>query len=260
MRLPRLIGPLFAVLVVAPACGGDDDDSADTTTAAPPTTAAAPATSAASATSAAPTPTSATGSSVEPSGEAQAALLTVEDLPGWTPTPSADDDDEGPDFAPPECAAMKALEDDPELQDEASVDFVSPDGGTQLTHSVVVAEPEAIDRAFAVVSDPSMPSCLDAAMTAVLARPGQLPGGATVESIEFTTEPLQAGDSAVGFPGTVTVADAAGTTATLALRFDAVRVDNIAGLLVTISLPGAEPPNATEIVTAAATRMAAAAG
>ena len=266
-RTLRWSAAVCVTALLVTSCGDDDEGGSDTTAAeseessastpassvGTPTTASTPTTAATSA------PDSTTAGDAETaSPEAQAALLTPDDLQGWSVVP--DDDDEDPEFSAPECAAVQALDDDPAMQNEANIDLVSPDGGTRVTHSVVIGEPEVVDRAFAVVADPNFPACLNAAFTGLLSRPGQLPDGVTLAGVEFASEPLQAGDAAAGHAGTVTLTGPDGTTQTVNVRMDAVRAGDAAGLLITLASPGAAPIDPTEIAVAAATRMAAAAG
>lgn len=189
---------------------------------------------------------------------AATALLTTDDLPGWTVVPPEGDDTGGVVFDQPECADLQALETDPGLQDDASGKLVSPDGATLLQQGVTVGDPAAVQRAFDTFAAPTVATCLQAAFTAALQAPGQLPAGASLDSVELTQQAITAGDQAIGYAGTVTLSGAG--TATVGLRVDAVRHAGAITLLITIAGPLAQPTDPAAIATAAAARLTTAIG
>jgi hypothetical protein len=192
------------------------------------------------------TATTASGSTSSTAAGSRAieGLLTVEDLPpGWKAgAPSAGDDSSDTEFDTPECAALKALDDQPGLEDDASVDLTAPDEATSVTESLVVAAEADAKRAYA---------------TAAVGAPGQLPHGTTLERVDIHPAARHAGDEAAGFEGLLAVKDtASGTSVEVPVRFDVVRAGGAVGLLLFVAEPNAAAVDADGVLTSAATKMA----
>jgi hypothetical protein len=186
-------------------------------------------------------------------------LLTVKDLPpGWKAgAPSAGDDSSDTEFDTPECAALKALDDQPGLEDNASVDLTAPDEATSVTESVVVAVEADAQRAYATAAAPATAQCLTSLFRAAFGAPGQLPQGTTLERVDIHPAARHAGDEAAGFEGVIAVKDtASGTTVEVPVRFDVVRAGGAVGLLLFVAEPNAAAVDADGVLTAAATKLA----
>jgi hypothetical protein len=273
------IGTMLVLACVAVGCGSDDKASS-TTAAAAVTTAVgaastASATTAPSETTAAPTTapgttaaqgattsvagasSSAAPTSTTPNeGKAAASLLTAQDLPGWKVQADDGSDDSGLDFAAPECADLKAIGDDPKMQDDASVGLVAPDEQTFVQEQVTVGDPASVQNAFNVVKDPKTATCLTALFTAALQQPGLLPAGVSISGLQFAQQPLQGGEEAIAYTSSIGVTGGnANTSAQLGLRFDAIRTGGDIALLFTIALPGGAVVDPAAVATAAAGRL-----
>lgn len=110
------------------------------------------------------------------------------------------------------------------MQDDASVTLVSPDKQSEVQENATVGDATSVQHAFDVVNDLKTASCLTALFTAELQKPGQLPEGVSVSGLQFTQQPVQAGDQAVGYTSSIAVTGGnANTSSQLGLRFDAVR-------------------------------------
>ncbi len=203
--------------------------------------------------------TSATSTSPASDSRAVDGLLTAADLPpGWKAgTPSVGDDASSTEFDVPECAALDALDGQPGFEDNASVDLTSPDEGTSVTESLVVAAEADARRAYDLAAAPSTAQCLTALFTKVFTGPDQLPQGATLDRVEINPAPRQAGDAAAGFEGFIAVKDAAsGPAIEVPVRFDVVRTGGAVGLLLFVAQPDAQAVDADGLLTTAATKMA----
>ncbi len=170
MHLGKVVVAVAAVLALA-GCGDDDDD--DATEAAGAVASTAPATTTPETTVAATTIPETTAAPTE-AELAEAALLTLDDLPaGYTATPRDPDDTDAADEARldsiAECAAVdRSLIGDEVLGDtEAESDeFQSPEEIFTLKQSVgFAADDETAIAAITAMGSDSLPDCYEQALT-----------------------------------------------------------------------------------------------
>jgi hypothetical protein len=247
----RALVVLAGIVVLATACSGDNSAPVVEPTSA----GGGAATSAAGGNST----TTAAGSSTSTASDSRAVdgLLTVEDLPpGWKAgAPSVGNDESSSEFDTPECAALAALDNQPGLDDNASVDLTSPDDGTSVTESLLVASAADAQKAYDTAAAPTTAQCLTALFTIVFNEPTQLPQGSKLDHVDIHPVARHAGDEATGFEGLIVVTTA-GATVEVPVRFDVVRAGGAVGLLLFAAEPGAEAVDADGMLTTAATKMA----
>jgi hypothetical protein len=251
----RVVGSVCLVAALAASCGGDNKKSEPPTTiaAASSPTSPAPATSA-TASSAAGTPTSAPSPEIQ---QATQALLTAADLPpGWNVHPRPISDSGSSQFAAPECAALKAVNDQPGMKNEAAVIMLAPDGFSQVTEQVTVTDAAVVKQAYDAFAADSTPACLQASLTAEFSQPGRLPQGAQFGGVQLQRQPAPGGEEAVNFAGQM-VLNAPASQQTIPLQLEAIRSGRGLALLTIISAPGAQPVDGNGLAAAAGKRLAA---
>jgi hypothetical protein len=254
-----LVAAALIVTIAAAGCGKDNSASSGTQSAGPTagaaTTAAAPSTAAVPSTTASPAPGSATTAPNANTQLAQQALLTAGDLPpGWNAHPRPASDAGSSKFDAPECAGLKAVDDDPGMKDNAAVSLLAPDGFSQVSEEVTVSDAATIKKAFDLFAADSTPACLQAVLTKEFQQAGRLPQGAQFAGIQLQRQPVAGGEEAIGFGGQMSLT-APGTTITIPLRVDAIRSGRALALLTTASQPGAQPIDPNTMTTAAAQRL-----
>ena len=233
-----------SVTMLAAACSGDSGAP----TVEPVTTAAGGTATTAAATGPAPA-----------GSRAVQGLLTVDDLPaGWKAgAPTAGGGTSTAEFDTPECAALAALHRQPGTRDNASVDLTSPDDGTSVTQSVLVASAADAKAAYDTAAAPSTAQCLTSLFTKVFNDPAQLPQGTKLDHVDIHPATRHAGDEAAGFEGLIVVKQTgSGDSIEVPVRFDVVRTGSAVGLLLFVAVPSAEAVDADGLLTAAATKMA----
>lgn len=246
----RAVAVVVGIVVLLAACDSDNSAPVVDATSAPPGIATSAGGDGPSTTARNPAPSS--------DSRAVAGLLTLKDLPqGWTAgAPSVNAGTSSSEFDIPPCAALAALDGQPGFDDNASVDLASPDAGTSVTESVLVAAEADARRAYDLAAAPSTAQCLDALFTKVFTDPAQLPG-ATLDHVDIHPASRHAGDAAAGFEGLIVVKEtSSGTTIEVPVRFDVVRAGGAVGLLLFVAQPNAEAVDADGLLTAAATKMA----
>jgi hypothetical protein len=256
-----LLAPALAGLLLV-SCGGDDDGGTSDTTPAAASAGTTATTAAPAATTAAPATTAASSvpaSTTANEGRAATLTLAAADLAGWTMAPSDDEDgSDGPDYSVPECAKLQALGESPQLQDDAEVALLAPDGKTEVDENVTVGDPAAIQAAFDTFAAPETATCLTAMFTKELSQPGAMPEGVTFGGIQFAQQPLTGGEQAVGYVATITATGTqTGITAPIGVRFDAVRAGDAIAVLTTLTTPGAAPVDPAAVATAAGQKLMA---
>lgn len=181
--------------------------------------------------------------------------MTTTDLPGWAIQPANSDNAADTPFNSPECAALKALNGNPALNDDASEDLVSPDKHVQISESVTVSDEANATKALDALSAPNTATCLQQVFTMALQQQ-QLPEGVSIAGLQFQQQPLQAGDQAISYIGSLGVTGGnAGTGEQLGLRMDAIRTGGNIALMFTIALPGGATIDPATIAAAAAAHL-----
>ena len=203
---------VLALLVLLPACGGDDSESSDATTI-PPTT--------------------------RPTVEADKAragriVLTAADLPGYTEDTSPEEDSDEVDRAFAAC-----VQNDPVLTAEEDTNPRTVDGADfdktdeiSVSSSATIAETEEQARAaLEQLRQQTVLDCLGTAFRRELAT--SLDPGVTLRNVSVNNLPVAAaGDEAVGLRILATIS-AAGQTARVTSDVTAIRRDRAVAFLVT---------------------------
>jgi hypothetical protein len=260
----RTLSAALAATLVLAACGSDDNDTDDTTTtvAATETTVDA-ATESTTATTAATDTTTTTEASAQDAdadtAAAQAALLTLAELPeGWTETPS-----DTAAAAEVEGRIAKCIGSDGLSATEThgvSATFISPDGNLIVNEHVdVLATDQDARSVVANLTNPDVPSCVAAAYTELGAA--AVSAGAVADGAEFGE--ATAGRLAVGAAGDATQAiritipvTAGGTATQLTVDQLFTRAGRSLASLIFVNRLDATPVEVIdEIAAAAASRL-----
>ena len=225
---------VLALLVLVPACGGDDSDSADTT--APPTTARATA--------------------ELDKARAGRIVLTGADLPGYTEDVSAEED-------PAVDEAFAAcVENDPVLTADPATNPRTVDGSDfdksdeqSVSSSAVIAETE--DQARAAMGRLREQGVLDCLGTNFREELGETLGSeATLRSVDVDELPVAAaGDESVGLRLVATIG-VEGETVRVTADVTAIRRERAVAFLVTNGVNSPFPQaERTDLATKMAGRM-----